>query len=91
MYLQTGSAPPPSLFSTSLLVASLCVSLIDAEEHFSAGNPCLELGANEEGASHLAVERVRLFWRRSEAVTEHHRDQIVDTTRRALSAEVEGV
>lgn len=69
----------------------LFVSVIDAEEHFLAGNSRLELGANKEGAGHLAVQRVRLLRRRSEAVTEHHRDQVVDSARRALSAKVEGV
>lgn len=85
------SFSPPSLFCTWLLATPLFVSVVDLEEHFTAVKVCLQLGANEERASHLAVQRVRLLGRRSEPVTQHHRDQAVDATRRALSAEVEGV
>lgn len=80
--------PPGETSDTSLVTL---VGVIDIEEHFSAVDSCLQLGADEEGSSHLAVERVCLLGGRSESVAQHHRDQVVDTPRCALSAEVEGI
>lgn len=60
-------------------------------EHVLAGYLSFEFGADEEGAAHLAVEGVRLLWRRREALPQHHRDELVDTLGGALSSKVKGL
>lgn len=67
------------------------VVVVGLLEHVPAGHLGLEFGADEEGAAHLAVQRVRLLGRRRQALPQHHWDQSVDALGGALSAEVEGL
>lgn len=73
-----GSAAPP-------------VVLVCLLEHVLALKLGIQPRADEEGAAHLAMQRVRLLGRRGEAVFEHHRDQVVDPLGGGLGTEVEGV
>lgn len=65
--------------------------MVHIEEHVLAGYFRLQLGADEEGAGHLAVEGVGLLRWRGEAVAEHDRDEALNALSSALSAEVEGL
>lgn len=65
------------------------VARVGLSKHVPARHLGLELGADQEGAAHLAMQRVRLLGRRREAFVKHHRDEAVDPLRGALSAEVE--
>lgn len=70
---------------------TLHVGVVHIEEHVLARYFRLQLGADEEGASHLAVEGVGLLRWRGEAVAEHDRDEALNALSSALSAEVEGL
>lgn len=52
---------------------------------------CLQFGADEEGAGHLAVEGVRLLRWRGEAVAQHYGDEALDALGGALGAKVKGL
>lgn len=69
--------------------AAFPVLLIRRLEHVLALQLGVEPGADEEGAAHLAVQRVRLLGRRREPLLEHHRDEVVDPLGGGLGAEVE--
>ena len=85
--------PPPSPLSPLRLGGSprAGVGPVDVPEHVAARDAGVQLGADEEGAGHLAVQGVGLLGRRGQPVPEHHRDQVVDPPRRALGPEVEGL
>lgn len=74
-----------------LSLPPLHVGVVHVQEHVPAGDAGLQLGADQEGASHLAVERVGLLGGRSEAVAQHDGDEVLDALRGALRAEVEGL
>lgn len=69
--------------------AAFPVLLVSRLEHILAAQFGVEPGADEEGASHLAVQRVRLLRWWGEAVLEHHRDEVVDSLGGGLAAELE--
>lgn len=60
-------------------------------EHVFAGYFSFEFGADEEGATHLAVEGVGLLGGWGESLPQHHGDEAVDTLGGALRPEVEGL
>ena len=65
------------------------VVAVDVVEHVLAGQLGVEARADEEGAAHLAVQRVGLLGRRGQSLLQHDRDQVVDALGGALRAEVE--
>lgn len=67
------------------------VVFIGLLEHVLARYSSFEFGADEEGATHLAVKGVRLLWRRCESLHKHHRDEAVDALSGALTPKVEGL
>lgn len=67
------------------------VGVVHVQEHVPAGDARLQLGADEEGASHLAMERVRLLRWGGEAVAQHDGNEALDSLSRALGAKVEGL
>lgn len=69
----------------------LVVGIVHIQEHVLARYACIQFGANEEGASHLAVEGVCLFGWWSEAVAEHDGDEVLDALGGALGAKVKGL
>lgn len=69
----------------------LPIVIVGLLEHVPAGDLGLEFGADEEGAAHLAVQRVGLLGRRCQPLPQHHGDQSVDALGGALSAEVKGL
>lgn len=77
--------------SRPLSLPPLRVGVVHVQEHVPAGDVGLQLGADQEGAGHLAVERVGLLGRRGEAVAQHDGDEVLDALRGALHAEVEGL
>lgn len=77
--------------SLLLLQPPLLVGVVDVQEHVLAGDFGAKLGADEEGAGHLAVQGVGLLGGRGEAVTQHDGDQTLDPLRGALGAKVKGV
>lgn len=81
----------PSNGSVAGWSAVLPVVLVRRLEHVFALQLGIQPGADEEGAAHLAMQRVRLLGRRGEAVFEHHRDQVVDPLGGGLGTEVEGL
>lgn len=68
----------------------LPVIVINLLEHVPAADLCFEFGADQKGTAHLAVQRVRLFGRRRQALPQHHRDQSVDALGGILGAKVKG-
>lgn len=72
-----------------LRLPPLHVTAVYIQKHVPARYPCIQFGADEEGAGHLSVEGVRLLGRRGEAVAKHDGDEALDALRRALDAKVE--
>lgn len=63
------TGPVTNRLSGSLLcLPPLHVTVIHIQEHVPAWDACIQFGADEEGAGHLAVEGVRLLRRWGEAV-----------------------
>jgi len=60
-------------------------------EHVVAAQLGVEAGADEEGAAHLAVQRIGLLRGRSQPLLQHDGDEVVDALRGRLGAEVEGL
>lgn len=60
-------------------------------EHGLTGEAGLQLRADEERATHLAVQRVGLLWWWDEAVFQHNGYQVVDLLSSALGTKVEGL
>lgn len=78
---------PTGSFSGFLL--PICpVFSVGLVEHVLAADLGLQAGADEEGAAHLAVQRVGFLRRRSQTLLQHHRNQTVDPLRCALGTEV---
>lgn len=71
-----------------LRAAIFPVVVVGLLEHVIAGYLSFEFGADEEGAAHLAVERVCLLRRRRESLPQHHRDEAVDPLGGALTPKV---
>lgn len=74
-----------------LLPPPLVVAVVHVQKHVPARDASVQLGADEEGAGHLAVEGVRLLRRWREAVPEHDGDEVLDALGGALDAEVKGL
>lgn len=80
--------PTPHLLQPRLHPAVVTVRFL---KHGLAGEAGLQLGTDEERATHLAVQRVGLLRRRDEAVLQHNGDQVMDLLSGALRAKVEGL
>lgn len=77
--------------SCSLHLLPLVVAIVHVQKHVSARDASVQLGADEEGAGHLAVEGVRLLRRRREPVSQHDGDEVLDALGGALGSEVKGL
>lgn len=90
-----GSEIVPELLNVGLrclcCLPPLVVGVVHVEEHVPAGDARVQLGADEEGAGHLAVERVGLLGRRGEAVAQHDGYKALNALGGALRTEVEGL
>lgn len=69
----------------------LVVAVVHVQKHVPARDASVQLGADEEGAGHLAVEGVGLLRRRREAVPQHDGDEVLDALGGALGSEVKGL
>lgn len=72
-----------------LRLPPLHVTVVNIQKHVPARYPCIQFGADEEGAGHLSVEGVRLLGRWGEAVAKHDGDEALDALRCALDTKVE--
>lgn len=74
-----------------LRLPPLVVGIVHIQEHVPARYACLQFGADEEGAGHLAMEGVGLLGRRGQAVAQHDGDEALDALGGALDAKVKGL
>lgn len=87
--LSPSTSPSVGLISLGGGPAAFPVLPIGVIKHILAAQLCIQAGADEEGAAHLAVQRVRLLRRRREPVFEHDWNEVVDPLGGGLRAEVE--
>jgi len=69
-------------------VSSLPMMFPDIVKQWLTVNLSTQLCAQQKAAGHFAMQRIYLLWRRSQAMLQHHWQQLMNSNRRALLTKV---